>query len=391
MGTFPQDEKSLLIEEEFECLSCHHIGKESRDHQSPLLVNVAPSVAQALFNHVEELEKFCGQCSRNELHKKITSYNTNAATSYIVIKSLREAPRAKYKQTEVTKFLDMGSDTFIASSVITHEGRSIHSGHYTIKHYEPMNNVWNLVNDDKQILATALQPLVGYCYLYTKLKSTSALHQNNREMYMEVQEQLREQQHMQEQQDMPNQNEDVPAKANLSEAAKKRLEKEKDKEVRCSEKTMHNIKNLMLKRLEGVHNSNCNESNSAVCFENNPMIKESKLFFKKLNENFKLPEQPCQICMESYIGMRLVRPRDGSKVCQRCYNEKQSNKQHMDFIPTFSEANDMWFGIQPEIMKYLTHIEQAVIKRVTPLFVLYCRKVFLINNVVNDKGLRISQ
>ena len=157
----------------------------------------------------------------------------------------------------------------------------------------------------------------------------------------------------------------------LSEFAKKRLEKLQEKDVRNMEKTMHNINNLMQKRLEGVHNSTFNESNSVTCFGDNPLIEESKLFIKRLNENFKLPEQPCQVCNESYMGMRLVSPRDGSKVCQRCYNEKQTNKHHKDFIPTFSEANKMWFGDQPEVLKCLTHIEQAVIKRIAPLFILY--------------------
>ena len=149
---------------------------------------------------------------------------------------------------------------------------------------------------------------------------------------------------------------------------------------------MHNINNMMQKRLEGVHNSTFNESNSVACFGDNPLIEESKLFIKRLNENFKLPEQPCQVCNESYMGMRLVSPRDGSKVCQRCYNEKQTNKHHKDFIPTFSEANKMWFGDQPEVLKCLTHIEQAVIKRVAPLFILYCRKVPSINHAVNEWG-----
>ena len=52
-----------------------------------------------------------------------------------------------------------------------------------------------------------------------------------------------------------------------------------------------------------------NESNSVACLPNNPILDESKLCMNRLNENFKLPEQLCQSCNKSYMGIRLVSPR----------------------------------------------------------------------------------
>ena len=61
--------------------------------------------------------------------------------------------------------------------------------------------------------------------------------------------------------------------------------------------------------------------------------------------------------------MRQVNCRDGTKLCQRCQNEKNNNKKHADFVHMFSRENDMHYGEIPNCMKDLTNIEKAAIKR----------------------------
>ena len=171
-----------------------------------------------------------------------------------------------------------------------------------------------------------------------------------------------------------SQNDSSSKKEKMSDYAKRKMKRQKDEEDRQAEKTMHNIRVLMEKRLEGLHDTCYNEPNSSVLFGENPIIDESKSFLKDLDEKFKYAEVPCETCMENYPGMRIVNARDGSKICQRCYNEKNSNKKHKDFINTFSKLNDMHFGDVPPCLKELSNIELASIKRICPLFSMYCRK-----------------
>ena len=70
----------------------------------------------------------------------------------------------------------------------------------------------------------------------------------------------------------------------------------------------------------------------------------------------------------------MVHPKDGSNVCQRCYSEKYSNRNNVDYIPTFSKENLMHFGEIPECMHNLTNVEIASIRRISPLVQMYCRK-----------------
>ena len=79
-------------------------------------------------------------------------------------------------------------------------------------------------------------------------------------------------------------------KEKMSEYARRKAERESEIENRLLETMQHNVAVLKYKRLQGVHNSTFNESNSIVLCNNNPIIAESKEFLADLIEQLRRPE-----------------------------------------------------------------------------------------------------
>ena len=127
-SSFGNDEKSLKKVEEFICITCQTRHTKADQCTSPFLVDVTGSVKEAIFNYKEIKLVYCQYCGQNQEHNSNLSYEVNSSTQYICFKSLREANRAKNKWTTVDPILDINDQTYVASCVVTHTGRSINAG-----------------------------------------------------------------------------------------------------------------------------------------------------------------------------------------------------------------------------------------------------------------------
>ena len=93
----------------------------------------------------------------------------------------------------------------------------------------------------------------------------------------------------------------------------------------------------------------------------NPILEAGKSLHEDLGH---IRWGECNICMERWPDMK-VGPQSGK--CQRCASERLPQ----GIPPTFSQANDMDPGIQPECLKRLTSVETAAISLICPVLSIY--------------------
>ena len=149
---------------------------------------------------------------------------------------------------------------------------------------------------------------------------------------------------------------------------KKRGRKSK---VVTNEQILQEIETLKQFRRLGIQNLNAHKSNNIDLCPGNPMIKAGFKFNQTMKEQFVLPENPCEICSESYHGMVIGKV---TKKCLRCAAEARKKNLH---VLTFSKENLLDPGLQPPIFKSLTIVEQCVIKLACPMLSIYSRKGLL--------------
>ena len=98
----------------------------------------------------------------------------------------------------------------------------------------------------------------------------------------------------------------------------------------------------------------------------NPII-EAGTRFHEIMENWN-QEEPCHVCEESWFEQNNARQGKNKGVCKRCREDK--NKE----CPTFSRANEMIPGPQPEVLAVLNNIEVGAIRLIIPFVNIFKNK-----------------